>query len=869
VTTRGARVALAAALATLLGYQWPRPWTVSPGAAESDAVFLGFYPAEGSIRWSPDHAQIRFPDPAPGIPVRVDLELAGWRPRGAAAPLVRISTGGASTSARPDRRGETIHVEATPSGIWNSDLVLDLDSETFTPGAGDPRRLGVQVRSARLVPLGGWPRRAPLAPVAGAALAASLAFLLAERAGARTRSAYALGLGLAAVLGLGPALAPLRAAIWVPRAAATLGLLVGGALLRPREARAIGDAVAGSVASLAAGFRALLCPEMALLGVLGTAGLVVAHRARPVVDFDIGSDRTAWLAHDFGAFDASDGHRFRTARGARLDLRDFGGGSTWRIDVTAAADGGDERDVEVARALDAGARARVGSDRWTKATLAPAPGIGWRPGPLLSVAEGAPVPLRVDRVRIDRRGGWPAGRVAAGVAIASLLGALAFLTAGLSRRVSISAGALLWVAQDAALWDDPGVVIPFVARFAAIVAIAALLSATITVAVGMRGRRADPAVIAAAAAGFVAWCSATMFPLYRGGHFLFHSAIAEEIWKGRFWIYYLPYPGSMLSQQAQWGNVIVPHPCLYQTLVAPLAALGRPAFLLAEKGLLALLFGSLVFVCAALAQRVAGGTAARWSAVTFVALVPTYQLLGLGHLMTILGVWASSLALLYLVGHVARLHEPSVWRVAVLLFAFCFLSYFAALLFTGLVLVLFLATLHCLERGLARPLLSALVAATILAFGLYYAYWFWPFLSESLPALVAGSGDAVKVHDRYLLSRLLSQPGKLDYSYGSLLVPLAGLVGLLRLRTARPRERRLLVLWLLILPIVTGMDLFFNFLLKHHYYVMVPVAVGVGALLARLAERGVPGRAAAVAGLLAIVWLGAGTAVQVAIGAIP
>jgi hypothetical protein len=375
--------------------------------------------------------------------------------------------------------------------------------------------------------------------------------------------------------------------------------------------------------------------------------------------------------------------------------------------------------------------------------------------------------------------------------------------------------------------------------------------------------------VAAGACGFIAWLACTTYPLYRGGHFLFHSAIAEEIWKGRFLIYYLPYPGSMLSQQAQWGNVTVPHPALYQTLVAPLAAFSHPTFLLAEKLLLALFFTSLVFLAARLAARVSGGRTGAWTAVVLAGLVPSYQLLGLGHLMTILGVWASSLAYEYLLTRLPYLRERRIWWCAALLVSFCFLSYFAALLFTGLVLVLYLGWLWRFEPEQAKPLFTVLVTATVISFGLYYAYWFWPFLSESLPNLMSGSQGPAAPHERHLLARLASQPGKLDYSYGSLFVPLAGLVGLASLTRAARRERWLLVLWGSILVIVSGMDLFFNFLLKHHYFVMVPVAIGCGALLSRLAELGRYGRAIALALLVVILYLGVDTALQVALGLIP
>src|SRR5262249_15142150 len=151
------------------------------------------------------------------------------------------------------------------------------------------------------------------------------------------------------------------------------------------------------------------------------------------------------------------------------------------------------------------------------------------------------------------------------------------------------------------------------------------------------GRSVAAPVLAAAVVGFTGWLCATSFPLYRGGHFVFHSSISEEIWKGRFLIYYLPFPGSMLSQQAQWGNIVVPHPCLEQTLLAPLAALPQPWFHQAEKVVLALWLAGLVLVAAALAERVAGSRAAAWAAAVTACLVPSYQLLGLGHLMTILG----------------------------------------------------------------------------------------------------------------------------------------------------------------------------------------------------------------------------------------
>ena len=68
---------------------------------------------------------------------------------------------------------------------------------------------------------------------------------------------------------------------------------------------------------------------------------------------------------------------------------------------------------------------------------------------------------------------------------------------------------------------------------------------------------------------------------------------------------------------------------------------------------------------------------------------------------------------------------------------------------------------------------------------------------------------------------------------------------------------------------VSGADVFFNFLLKHHYYAMLPVAIGFGALLARIQGASRAGRWAAAAATVLVVALGLRTALDVALGRIP
>jgi hypothetical protein len=132
-----------------------------------------------------------------------------------------------------------------------------------------------------------------------------------------------------------------------------------------------------------------------------------------------------------------------------------------------------------------------------------------------------------------------------------------------------------------------------------------------------------------------------------------------------------------------------------------------------------------------------------------------------------------------------------------------------------------------------------------------------------VPKLLAGSAH----EPTPVFERLALEPSKLAYSYGSLLVPLAGFAGLASLRPSW--ERRVLWCWAAILPVVSGADVFFNFLLKHHYYVMAPMAVGAGALLARAEGVSRVGRWAAAAGAAALALLGLRTALDVALGLIP
>lgn len=865
-------LALAAAVGVGLAYQVQRPVEIPASGVLSLLSFEGFYPGEGSYRWSRGRGRIVFRDPGPGVRARLEADIAGWRPRGQEPPRVVLEAAGARIEARPSRQGQTVVVPVVTSGWWRSDLELSVQSETFRPGVQDPRPLGVRVQSVRLLPEGRilGPRRPPLE----APLVAALTLLLFSgallRLGTRPPRVRRLGVGLLTVVTLGYAFArPYAASSSMPLLAAAV-IVAFGAHLAPTAVRGLAQAGAASVRAWMRGARlALGWPALALV-LAGTVAVIMAQRARPVLDVDVGSGREAALARNLGAFDSAGGATFRQAmRGAALDLRDFGSGN-WSVAVTAALGGG-SHPLVLARAGGAEAEAAVG-EAWTTTPLQARAPWGWRAGLVLEFPSGSDTSdLRIDRVRIQRGASWPSARTVALVIGAALLVGVALGAAGLSPSACLSAGAAVLAAEAMALTLDPVVTIPFAATFCAIAALGSALAAVLAGVVAVsreRGRAVvtPPAALAAAAVGFVAFFTTTAFPLYRGGHFGFHTQIAEQIWQGRFLLYYLPYPGSMLSRQAQWGDIIVPHPALFHTLVAPLAALPDAWFALAVKLVLAMWLAGIVLGAATLATAAGGPSAGAWTGVLAAGLVPFYQLLGLGHLMTILGCFAMAAAMGYLILRFDRLQQPWTWVTAVALLSLCFLAYTAGLLFAAFAIAAALPFVVRSEPSTARALAAAGLAAAAVAFLLYYMQWTWPFLSQSVPRILHGSG-APEGGGTPVLRRLLALPHKLNYSYGSALIPVIGLAGLARARALRGWP--LLGAWAAVLPVFSVADLFFNLLLKHHYFTAVPVAVGGGLLLAALARRGAVGRVSAGVLLGLALLLGLQTALDAALGRIP
>jgi hypothetical protein len=95
--------------------------------------------------------------------VRVELVLSGFRPPGNPTPRVLVEVEGKSLTITPSRRIETYTLETSTGGVWSSTTRVRIRSDTFSPGGGDERPLGVRLHGARLFLDG--PARSPLKQV--------------------------------------------------------------------------------------------------------------------------------------------------------------------------------------------------------------------------------------------------------------------------------------------------------------------------------------------------------------------------------------------------------------------------------------------------------------------------------------------------------------------------------------------------------------------------------------------------------------------------------------------------------------------------------------------------------------------------------
>jgi len=861
----------ASIVAVSLGYLARPTMVITPGSGILGALTVrDFHAAEGGYRWTRDRSSLVFPDPGPGREVRVEAEVSGFRPRDQSLPLLVVQAGGASVRTQTVRGVQTITVDTATEGWWKSDLQVQFLSETFTPGEADRRSLGVRVHSVTVRPLASvfWP---PGLPPARQLLATTfgvlLLFGLLVRAGLSRRHALQVGVVVALGWSLGFAWARPYAALSSLAAFWALALLTALGIVLPNATRFFWNAMAEARRAAGRGLPVAAGRHAAGLALLAVVGITASYLSRPELVIDLGTGDGILLATQFAGFDQVQGVKFRRALpGAALDLRDFGGGDDWNIAITTQiADS--SQSLLLARVADAELTATL-DPTWSRHELAAHAPWGWRSGlGLLFPSASYPLDLRVDRVEIDRGRSLPSVRVALMLAATVLLFAAACAATGLGARVSIAIAFSVLVLELVGSTAAPVLVIPFLPFFLGATAAGWAFACLATGVVRALAEREwtpalAPAAIAAATGGLIAWLAATLFPLYQGGHFVYHSSIAEEIWQGRFSTYYFPSPDNMLAIQKQWGDLVIPHSCLYHTLVAPLAMFPQGWFYGLEKTVLATMLATMALAAAILATRFGSARAGVFAAIVVVTAPPGFQLLQLGHLMTLFGCWAATLALTFVALGFERLPERAAWWGATFLITLCFLSYTASLLFGAAVLAATVATLYRTAPRSARALAWASVAAAAAAFFLYYIHWTLPFWNESLPHILATAGSGAE--SPTLWSRVVGEPRKLAFTYRSALLPLAGLAGL-GLLSPSPAAT-VLLLWGGVLIFFSGVDLFFNLLLKHHYFVLVPVSVGLGLLITWISSKGRLGGVLAAVFVVSLLVLGGLAAVGVALG---
>ncbi|HJS73516.1 MAG TPA: hypothetical protein VJ921_04460, partial [Vicinamibacteria bacterium] len=419
----------------------------------------GFYDLEGSYRWSRARSEVVFPDPGARNPVRLELVLSGFRPPGSEPPRVVIDANGRTRTITPSRRIETYALEAETSGLWSSSSRVQIRSDTFVPGAGDERALGVRVHRARLVLDG--PAVPPLKQLLATFVAAALLALWAG-------SPAAVLSGL--VLSAGFHYFRFQTALLVPPLALAALVLAVVAKLFPASLRAASRAARRFGQAFLDGARVLRDRRVLPLAAILALATIAAYALHPRFELPLGTGLAEPLLHRFGGYDRGDeGVLFRRPLpGAFIDLRDFGGAAPWAVTIEAF-------------------------DRSRRLEL-PAPPWGYESGHVLRFSESDG---RVAAVSIDRGRSLPPVRVLMLLLASWILLAAAFGACGLSSRTALACGSMGGVLLVAGIAAAPVFFIPLQSKVA-LAAVAALVAASAARSL-LQGTSPIPLSIAAAA----------------------------------------------------------------------------------------------------------------------------------------------------------------------------------------------------------------------------------------------------------------------------------------------------------------------------------------------------------------------------------
>ncbi len=174
-------VLLAAAI--LAGYQVISPYEVRLGESDDNSYIDGFYEPESNphdvYRWSGKTAAVRFPGIGCAQATTLRLRMSGARPSGIPLPQLTLKLNGRRLSRFAAEGQMKIYESTVPREtiVCTGEAEVQIDSETYSPGGGDLRELGVIVDWVMVVPeRGGIVLPAPL-PMASLLMAATIAFL--------------------------------------------------------------------------------------------------------------------------------------------------------------------------------------------------------------------------------------------------------------------------------------------------------------------------------------------------------------------------------------------------------------------------------------------------------------------------------------------------------------------------------------------------------------------------------------------------------------------------------------------------------------------------------------------------------------------
>ncbi len=155
-----------ALLAILLAYQFRLPFAIDVGGPIDGPFLAGFHdpqvekPARIHYRWTKGNGQIVLRDWGAGNPVELRVRLTRWNPTTQISDLTLYVNG--IEFAEPAAAGqgwqEYVLPITGPQFLASDDLRVRFESDTFIPqkqipGNPDPRVLGVQISSIRLLPL--------------------------------------------------------------------------------------------------------------------------------------------------------------------------------------------------------------------------------------------------------------------------------------------------------------------------------------------------------------------------------------------------------------------------------------------------------------------------------------------------------------------------------------------------------------------------------------------------------------------------------------------------------------------------------------------------------------------------------------------